>query len=384
MKKFFCSLFAFAIFSVGAYCDTYLMWGGDFGYANMAGNNGFYAGTFFDTQYYPFDGSIGVGLDLKLRIPFIRYKAHEYLYGHYQNKEIQVTNTGVDFIAAPTLSLRLASFSLKAFPLFAYSIHSDFDFVEIDGQVRGNVKEPYIGGGAEIGWFGHFIDAFLTYSYGKLIYTKEKYFSIGFGVRFSSRIKSLQERKKEEEEKALAEQKRQQEYAEQQAQKQREYEAKQALMRQQEQERLQAEQERAQAETAAIESGSVKKMIDFVNQYGYSENINLAIERGLSNNKNQPYKELTYVGNPYSFERGSVYYCSALEVTQWLSEHSFLAEVNGKIIYVETSNIKNVKSRITHTFLKANGVYEYNSVSRLNIVPKFTLMLLDDSKTDFD
>lgn len=389
MKKFFCSLFAFAILSVGTYCDTYLMWGGDVGYANMAGNGGYYTGTFFDTQFYPFDGSIGVGLDLKLRIPFIRHKVHSYLYEHYTNEEIQVTDLGVDFIVAPTLSLKLSSFTLKAFPLFAYSIHTDFDFVEVDGQVRGNVKEPYIGGGAEISWAGRIIEAFLTGSYGKLMHTKGKYFSIGLGVRCFSRIKSHREKIEEEK---IAEQ--------------------QALIRQQEeQERLQAEQERAQAETVAIQSGSVKKMMEFANQYGGSENIRLAIERVLSNNKNQSYKEISLFDNPYSFEKGSVYYSPStnfgrtvsIYVYQWLSQYSCLAQVTDapmdpenliydrqyfrtEIIYIEGENIKNIKGKkIDRAFLKANGVYVYNTAGgSFKIVPKFTLMLLDDSKTDFD
>ena len=385
MKKFFCSLFAFTILSIGAYCDIYFMWGANLGYANMAGDGGFYADTFFDTQYYPFDGPIGVGLDLKLRLTGIHY---EYLDGNQRVPKVKTDMglAGIDFMVAPTLSLRLFHKNirsilypvLKVFPVFAYSRHKEFYFVMQPGQTARNwpsIFEPYIGYGAEIclnkpvydgahPWWG--AEFFVTYNHGKLLDTKEKYFSIGLGARVYFR-KSLIEKREMEKIELEA------------AQKQREYEARKAQIRQQE------EQERLQAEALAIESGSLRAMIEFLNQYGDSANIRFAIEQVLSNNKNQSYKELSHFDNPYSFERGSVYYCSTLDVYQWVSEYSFLAKVNGKIIYVETANIENVKSRITHAFLKANGVLEYNTAtSSLNIVPKFTLMLFNGIKIELD
>lgn len=393
MKKFFCSLFAFTILSIGAYCDMYFMLGADFGYANMAGNSGYYFGGFFDVQYYPFDGPIGLGVDLKARMPLIKYKDHKYQYRYTDpyNRidEIRTLNSntkygGSDFMVAPTLSLRLFYKKhnnvypvLKVFPVFAYSKHQEFEFVHLLDKSNSSktIKEQYIGYGAEIclnkqSLWGVYpklgTQFFVTYNHGKLLDTNEKYFSIGLGVRFYYRKSLLEERAAE---KARLEA----------AQKQREYEARKAQIRQQE------EQERLQAEALAIESGSLRAMIEFLNQYGDSANIRFAIEQVLSNNKNQSYKELSHFDNPYSFERGSVYYCSALDVYQWVSEYSFLAKVNGKIIYVETSNIENVKSRITHAFLKANGVLEYNTAtSSLNIVPKFTLMLFNGIKIELD
>lgn len=391
MKKKFIILAAFAIFSAGAYCDIYFMLGADLGYANMAGQGGFHFETFFDTQYYPFDGPIGVGLDLKLRLPRI---GHNYRNEYKQMGEVLTSrlksSTGpfnIDFVVAPTLSLRLFYKTnnrnlnlypvLKVFPVFAYSRHGEPYFLMRLGQSANDwpvISEPYIGGGAEIclnltqdvpypKGGGEF---FLTYSYGQLMHTKEKYFSIGLGARGFFRKSLLDKRAVE---KIRLEQERmQREYAIQKGQ-----------------ERIRLAQERAEAETAAIKSGSLPKMIDFINQYGDSENIRLAIEQFLSGNKNQSYKELKYFENPYSFEKGSVYYCSSLSVYQWISEYSFLAKVDGEIIYVETSNIENVKNRISYAFLKANGVMEYSSaMSSLEIVPRFTLMLFNGGKVEYN
>lgn len=394
MKKQFMVLIAFVIFSASTYCDIYFMLGADLGYANMSGNGGFYYGTFFDTLYYPYDGPIGVGLDLKIRRPIIR--------NNYQNEYKQLGKTlisklktagcgGIDFVVAPTLSLRLVQLDfgclfekalnlypvLKVFPIFAYSKHNESYFLMRLGQSADDwpgISEPYIGGGAEICFnLTQFEDYptgggefFLTYSYGRLMHTKEKYFSIGLGARGFFR-RSLRDKKAVKNAK-LEQERRQAAYA--------------ALK---EQERQQAEQERQEAETAAIKSGSLDEMVNFINQYGDSKNIRLAIERVLSRNENASYKEFSSYENPYSFERGSVYYCSSMEVFQWVSEYSFLAKVNGKIIYVETSNIENVRGRISYAFLKANGVMEYNSaMSSLNIVPRFTLMLFNGGKVSFN
>lgn len=54
MKKNLLIFIACVIISFGAFCDTYFMWGGDTGYENMAGNNGWYFDTFFDVQHYFF------------------------------------------------------------------------------------------------------------------------------------------------------------------------------------------------------------------------------------------------------------------------------------------------------------------------------------------
>lgn len=393
MKKKFIILAAFAIFSAGAYCDMYFMWGVDNGYTNMAGNSGWYFGTFLGAQYYPFDGPIGVGLDLKLRFPLINYKDYKYEY-RYRNSlhninEIRtaksdIASIGIDFVVAPTLSLRLfykehkRNFHpvLKLYPVFAYSKHNEFSFLKLLDKSNSfkTISEPYIGGGIEIcfNWTKAVEyprgggEVFLMYNQGTLLDTKEKYFSIGLGIRGFLRSSI---RDKRAVEKIRLEQERMQ----------REYAA------QKEQERIRLAQERAEAETAAIKSGSLPKMIDFINQYGDSENIRLAIEQFLSGNKNQSYKELKYFENPYSFEKGSVYYCSSLSVYQWISEYSFLAKVDGEIIYVETSNIENVKNRISYAFLKANGVMEYSSaMSSLKIVPRFTLMLFNGGKVEYN
>lgn len=378
MKKIFIFLAGFVIFSAGAYCDIYFMLGADLGYANMDGNGGFYAGTFFDTQYYPFDGPIGLGLDLKIRISnIINTFQNEYkqLGEVLISKEKPYVKAGVDFMVTPTLSLRLFYKNrnrnlypvLKAFPVFGYSRHKEHYYLLRLNHTSDDwpsISEPYIGGGGEIclnysneypiKWGGEF---FLTYSYGYLMHTKEKYFSIGLGARGFLRKSLLDKRAAEKA--ALERTQRQIEYAEQQ-----------------ERIRQQKEQERSEAEAAAIKSGSLTEIINFINQYGDSKNARLAIERLLSGNENQSYKELKYFENPYSFEKGSVYYCSSLSVYQWISEYSFLAKVDGEIIYVETSNIENVKNRISYAFLKANGVMEYSSaMSSLNIVPRFTLML---------
>lgn len=383
MKKNFMVLIAFVIFSASTYCDIYFMWGLDNGYANMAGNGGYYSNILFDTLYYPFDGSIGLGVDLKLQFPWIHYKDHWSQYRQNTIGELITTKsgglyTGIDFVVTPTLSLRLFHNRrnyypvLKVFPIFAYSKHKEFYFFRPytgGSKYPATVSEPYIGYGGEIcfNWTKSVDyptgggDLFLTYSYGWLMDTKEKYFSIGLGIRGFLR-RSLRDKRAVK--KAELEQERlRAEYA--------------AL---QEQKRQQAELERQEAETAAIKSGSLDNMINFINQYGDSKNIRLAIERLLSRNENASYKEFSSYENPYSFERGGVYYCSSMEVFQWVSEYSFLAKVNGKIIYVETSNIENVRGRISYAFLKANGVYEYNSATSLNIVPRFTLMLFNGAK----
>lgn len=384
MKKKFMVLVAFAIFSAGTYCDVYFMCGLDNGYVNQAGNGGYYASVFFDTLYYPFDGPIGLGMDLKLRFPILSYKGHRYQYrlntiGELRTASSSASHIGIDFVVAPTLSLRLFYKNhernfypvLKVFPVFAYSKHKEFVFLRLlnERSDMGTVSEPYIGYGGEIcfNWTKSVDyptgggDLFLTYSYGWLMDTKEKYFSIGLGIRGFLR-RSLRDKRAVK--KAELEQERiRAEYA--------------AL---QEQKRQQAEQERQEAETAAIKSSSLDDMINFINQYGDSKNIRLAIERLLSRNENASYKEFSSYENPYSFERGGVYYCSSMEVFQWVSEYSFLAKVNGKIIYVETSNIENVRGRISYAFLKANGVYEYNSATSFNVVPRFTLMLFNGAK----
>ncbi|MBD5436327.1 MAG: hypothetical protein HDR36_07450 [Treponema sp.] len=389
MKKKFMVLIAFVIFSASTYCDIYFMLGADLGYANMEGYGGFHLETFFDTQYYPFDGPIGVGLDLKLRFPIIRceYRNEYKQMGKILTSKLRTTTTGgIDFVVAPTLSLRLFHKNynynrnlhlypvLKVFPVFAYSKHSThYYLLNIEGQRLGltRISEPYIGGGAEICFnLTRFEDyptgggkVFLTYSHGWLMDTKEKYFSVGLGARGFFR-RSLRDKRAVK--KAKLEQERMQaEYA--------------AL---QEQKRQQAELERQEAENAAIKSGSLDNMINFINQYGDSKNIRLAIERFLSRNENASYKEFSSYENPYSFERGGVYYCSSMEVFQWVSEYSFLAKVNGKVIYVETSNIEDVRGWISYAFLKANGVYEYNSATSLNIVPRFTLMLFNSGKAN--
>lgn len=385
MKKKFMVLIAFAIFSIGAYCDIYFMLGADLGYANMAEHGGFIFETFFDTQYYPFDGPIGVGLDLKFRLPAIDHVCEydknfkETLFQHGS----PAPRGRMDFVVAPTLSLRLVQLDfgdlffsgeaslypvLKVFPVFAYSKHREPYFIIHTGQSPGDwpmISELYIGGGAEICFsmtgYGEYPkgggEIFLTYSYGRLMQTNEKYFSIGLGGRGFFRRSLRDKRAVEKAELKLA-------------QLQAEYAAR------QEQKRQQEELERQEAEAAAIKSSSLDEMINFINQYGDSKNIRLAVEQVLSGNKNQPYKEFNGYENPYGFEKGSVYYCSSLNVHQWLSEYSFLAKVNGDVIYVETANIENLKNRISYAFLKANGVLEYNTAaSSLKIVPRFTLML---------
>ncbi|MDE5776633.1 MAG: hypothetical protein K2H67_07130 [Treponemataceae bacterium] len=384
MKKIFMLFVFLTIFSAGTYCDIYFMLGGDLGYVNMGGYGGFIFETFFDTQYYPFDGPIGLGMDLKLRLPVIR---REYRAEYKKGNKILISELmkaestcGVDFVVAPTLSLRLFHKNynynrdlhlypvLKVFPVFAYSKHSNhYYLLDIKGQTHGSTRiaEPYIGYGGEIcfNWTKSVDypivggDLFLTYSYGWLIDTKEKYFSIGLGARVFLRRSLLDKRAVEKSKMELE-------------RMQAEYAAMQQRVREQK------ELEKQSAETAAIISGSLDEMINFINQYGDSKSVRLAIEQVLSGNENQSYKEFNGYENPYSFEKGSVYYCSSLNVHQWLSEHSFLAKVNGDVIYVETANIENVKNRISYAFLKANGVLEYNTAaSSLNIVPRFTLML---------
>lgn len=389
MKKNFMVLIAFVIFSASTYCDIYFMLGADLGYANMEEYGGFHLETFFDTLYYPFDGPIGLGLDLKLRLSILRQDfRNEYKQlGQILTSELRKsTDCDIDFVVAPTLSLRLFHKNynynrnlhlypvLKVFPVFAYSKHGEHYYLMRLGQSgsRPRIAEPYIGFGGEICFnLTRFEDyptgggeVFLTYSHGWLMDTKEKYFSVGLGARGFFR-RSLRDKRAVK--KAKLEQERlRAEYA--------------AL---QEQKRQQAELERQEAETAAIKSGSLDNMINFINQYGDSKNIRLAIERFLSRNENASYKEFSSYENPYSFEKGSVYYCSSLNVHQWLSEHFFLAKVNGDVIYVETANIENVKNRISYAFLKANGVLEYNTVaSSLNIVPRFTLMLFNSGKAN--
>ncbi len=389
MKKNLLIFIACVILSFGAFCDTYFMWGGDTGYENMAGNNGWYFDTFFDVQHYFFDGPIGLGLDLRVKFPIIGYRYKFENKGYYSSRYSDVYDIGggVDFIASPTLSLRLFYHKnngkglrpiIKFFPVFAYSIHEDFDYISTinnDGRrsEQEKVKEPYIGGGIEIclnltvsQYPMGGSEFFLTYNQGKLIDTKENYFSIGFGVRGFFRKSPRDERIVRQLE--LEEFKRLEEESDREKQKRL----------QEEQKRQQRENERLRAEKSVIQSGSLTEIINFAEQYGYSANIRLAIERILSGNKNATYKELGNFENPYIFEKGTVYYCSSLTVFQWISEYSFLAKVKGDIIYVETiSNeiVGNTKT-IYYAYLKANGVMEYNSaMSSLNIVPRFTLML---------
>ena len=175
-----------------------------------------------------------MGLDLKLRLTGIHY---EYLDGNQRVPKVKTDMglAGIDFMVAPTLSLRLFHKNirsilypvLKVFPVFAYSRHKEFYFVMQPGQTARNwpsIFEPYIGYGAEIclnkqSLWGVYpklgTQFFLTYNHGKLLDTNEKYFSIGLGVRFYYRKSLLEERAAE---KARLEA----------AQKQREYEARNA------------------------------------------------------------------------------------------------------------------------------------------------------------
>lgn len=388
MKKKFLIFIFCPIFSFGAYCDVYLMWGIGTGYSNMAGNGGWCMfDTYFNTQYYPFDGPIGFGFDLRMKYTLIGYDYKYYEYDRYRPNKIKEINghvgqNCVEFIACPTLLLRLFNHRnngdgvhpvLKFFPVFAYSIHDAFNCYDDITQpipsysslpAKPGVKEPCIGGGVELclNWARSQYptgggEVFLMYNQNKFLETKENYFSIGFGVRWYFR-------------KSLLDEKALKKVALEQEQRQKEYAARQEQIRQQK------AQERQDAENAAIQSGSLNEMINFINQYGDSANIKLAIERYFSKDKNQPHKEIKGYDNPYSFENGSVYFCSSMSVFQWVSKYSFLAKVNGDIIYVETSDIENLGSRISYAFLKANGVFEYSSaVSSLNIVPRFTLVL---------
>ena len=388
MKKTFMIFAAFVIFSASAYCDIYLMWGGDIGGESQGGP---YTGTFFDTQYYPFDGPIGLGLDLKVRWPFTSIDYKYQKKKDYSNKIETVQSYdggfGIDLIAAPTLSLRLFQNRndgkglrpvLKFFPVFAYATHPEFHFLRPIDQPKKEwkyVSELYIGGGFEacLNRTGNPFptrgtEFFLTFDYGKLMETKETYFSIGVGIRGFFR-KSLRDEKTMMKLELEAAQERKQLL-------EQEEKRRQEVFQQLERERLQRMQERTAAEESALQSGSLREMINFVNQYGDSKNIRIAIERLLSENKNQSYKELTYYENPYSFERGSVYYCRSLTVYQWVSEHSFLAKTNdNSIIYIETANIGRVTNTISYAFLKSNGVMEYSARAGLQIVPKFTLMI---------
>ena len=161
--------------------------------------------------------------------------------------------------------------------------------------------------------------------------------------------------------------------------------------RMQELERRKAENESIAQDKAdelykkALSTKSLSEVIKYINENRghryFHEEAYAEVAKLVTGNKNVSLTDLPYISNPYSLEKGSLYYAPDISVYQWTGNGSFLAKISEdeypyKLIFIRNVyDVSKIGEYIQNAYLRYRGTYEYNSTyAGVQVVAEFDLV----------